>query len=85
MTQSSCSLAITRPCPSPEPRLTEMLHGIGRARHGAILREAASLVAHGKLKPMLDPRRFTLDQAGDAHRHLESGAAIGKVVIDVAA
>ncbi len=65
--------------------LIHMLHGIGRARHGAILREAASLVAHGKLKPVLDPRRFTLDQAGDAHRHLESGAAIGKVVIDVAA
>ena len=65
--------------------LIQMLHGIGRARHGAILREAASLVAHRKLRPVLDPRRFTLDQAGDAHRHLESGAAIGKIVIDVAA
>ena len=30
--------------------LIQMLHDIGRARHGAILREAASLVAHGKLK-----------------------------------
>lgn len=65
--------------------LIPMLHGIGRPRHGAILREAASLVAHGKLRPVLDPGRFTLDQAADAHRHLESGAAVGKVVIDIAA
>ena len=65
--------------------LIPMLHGIGRVRHGTILREAASLVATGKLRPLLDPARFALEQAADAHRHLESGAAVGKVVIDVAA
>jgi NADPH2:quinone reductase len=65
--------------------LIPMLHGIGRARHGLILREATSLVAHGKLRPLLDPARFRLEQVADAHRHLESGAAVGKVVIDVAA
>jgi NADPH2:quinone reductase len=65
--------------------LIQMLHGIGRAQHGAILREAASLVATGKLRPLVDPARFALEQAADAHRHLESGAAVGKVVIEVAA
>ena len=65
--------------------LIPMLHDLGRARHGAILREAASLVATGKLRPLLDPARFALEQAGEAHRRLESGAAVGKVVIDVAA
>jgi NADPH:quinone reductase len=65
--------------------LIQMLHGIGRARHGAILREAASLVATGKLRPLVDPVRFALEQAADAHRHLESGAAVGKIVIEVAA
>ncbi|MFL5333186.1 MAG: zinc-binding dehydrogenase [Geminicoccaceae bacterium] len=63
--------------------LIPMLHGIGRERHGTILREAASLVAAGKLRPLLDPTRFALEQAADAHRWLESGTAVGKVVIDV--
>jgi NADPH:quinone reductase len=63
--------------------LIPMLHGIRRERHGTILREAASLVAAGKLRPLLDPARFALEQAADAHRRLEGGAAVGKVVIDV--
>ena len=65
--------------------LIPMLHAIGRPRHGAILREAASLVATGKLRPLLDPAHFALEQAAQAHEHLESGAAVGKVVIDIAA
>jgi NADPH2:quinone reductase len=65
--------------------LIPMLSGGGRARHGDILRRAGALVAQGKLRPLLDPARFALEQAADAHRHLESGAAVGKVVIDVAA
>ncbi len=65
--------------------LIETLHGIGRAHHGTILREAGKLVAQGRLCPLLDPARFALEQVADAHRHLESGAAVGKVVIDVAA
>lgn len=64
--------------------LIPMLHGIGRARHGEILTEAAGLVAQGKLRPLLDPHRCTLAQAALAHRHLESGAAVGKITIDIA-
>ena len=65
--------------------LIPMLHDVGRERHGQIMREAGELVAQGKLKPLLDPRRFSLTQAADAHRHLESGRAVGKIVIDIAA
>ena len=64
--------------------LIPMLHDVGRERHGQIMREAGELVAQGKLKPLLDPRRFSLAQAADAHRHLESGQAVGKIVIDIA-
>jgi NADPH:quinone reductase len=64
--------------------LIQMLHGIGRAHHGDILREVGKLVALGKLRPLLDPTRFAIEQVGGAHRHLESGTAVGKVVIDVA-
>lgn len=63
--------------------LLPMLTGRGRARHGEILREAATLVEEGKITPLLDERRFNLDSAADAHRLVEDGAHEGKVVIDV--
>ncbi|HET7843065.1 MAG TPA: zinc-binding dehydrogenase [Xanthomonadales bacterium] len=61
-----------------------MLHDVGREAHGAILREVARLVDAGKLEPIVDSR-FPLERAADAHARLESGAAVGKVVVDVAA
>lgn len=64
--------------------LIQMIHDKNRERHGAILREAAALVEAGTLRPLLDPNRFTLAEVGAAHDHLESGKAIGKIVIDVA-
>jgi NADPH2:quinone reductase len=64
--------------------LLPMLTGKGRAHHGEILREATKMANAGKLKPLLDPRPFTLETALDAHRVIESGKALGKVVLDVA-
>jgi NADPH2:quinone reductase len=63
--------------------LIPMLHDINRASHGKLLREAAKLVEGGKLRPVLDEKQFSLDAVADAHRHLEGGKAVGKVVIDV--
>ncbi|HYE00364.1 MAG TPA: zinc-dependent alcohol dehydrogenase family protein [Alphaproteobacteria bacterium] len=63
--------------------LIPMLHDQDRARHGEILREAAALVEAGALRPLLDPRRFRLEELAEAHRHLESGQAVGKVVVEV--
>ncbi|AMO98337.1 zinc-binding dehydrogenase family protein [Collimonas arenae] len=63
--------------------LLPMLRDVGRERHGNILRSIAELVEQGKLKPLLDKNNFSLAQVPDAHRHLESGNAIGKVVIDI--
>lgn len=59
-------------------------HQLNRAHHGAILREIAKLADAGRLRPVLDTRRFALADMADAHRHLESGAAVGKVVVDIA-
>ncbi len=61
--------------------LIPMLHGIGRARHGEILTEVARIADEGAVRPLIDPRDFTFDQVGAAHAHLESGQAIGKVVL----
>jgi NADPH2:quinone reductase len=64
--------------------LLPMLNGAGRERHGRILRDITELADAGKLRPLLDAKRFTLETAADAHRRLESGEAHGKVVIDIA-
>lgn len=63
--------------------LIPLLHDRGRERHGAILREAAALADAGRLRPLLDPGSFHLADAAEAHRHLEGGRAVGKVVIEV--
>ena len=65
--------------------LIPMLHDVDRAEHGRILREAAALADAGRLRPHLDTERFDLASVADAHRHLEGGQAVGKVVIDVEA
>ena len=64
--------------------LHPQLSGEGRKHHGDILRQITALVEAGQIKPILDPLRFSLDTAMDAHNAVELGA-MGKVVIDVIA
>jgi NADPH:quinone reductase-like Zn-dependent oxidoreductase len=64
--------------------LMPMLTGKGRAHHGEIMREATKLVEEGKVVPLVDPRRFTFETAMEAHRAVEDGTAVGKIVVDVA-
>ena len=61
--------------------LLPMLRNVDRQRHGEILRKVAILVDSGKLKPLVDSKHFTFVQVGAAHDYLESGKAIGKVVL----
>ncbi|MDP1767234.1 MAG: zinc-dependent alcohol dehydrogenase family protein [Nitrospirota bacterium] len=62
--------------------LIPMLHHFKREEHAAILRDLARIVEDGGLKPVLDEHRFSLKEAGQAHARLESGQAMGKVVIE---
>lgn len=64
--------------------LLPLLSGRDHARHGAILREANQLIAAGKLNVRLDPRRFNLHTAHEAHVAQMDGSARGKLVVDVA-
>lgn len=61
--------------------LIPMLHNHRREEHARILRELATIAESGSLKPVLDEEQFSLEEAGDAHARLESGKAMGKVVI----
>jgi NADPH2:quinone reductase len=63
--------------------LLPLLTGIGRAHHGEILREATKLAEEGKLKVLVDPRNFSLEEIEEAHGVLKSGKNLGKIVIDI--
>ncbi|EMI22967.1 zinc-containing alcohol dehydrogenase superfamily protein [Rhodopirellula maiorica SM1] len=62
--------------------LIPMLHNFKREQHGEILRKLASICESGGLKPVLDEQRFSLDEVGQAYARLQSGKAMGKVVVD---
>lgn len=63
--------------------LLPMIHGAGRQVHGDILEILAKLVDAGKLSPILDEESFQFENVGQAYQKLESGTAIGKVVIEI--
>ncbi len=63
--------------------LLPMLSNVGKEKHGAILRQIATLAEHGHLRPLIDPNHFALSSAAKAYEYLEGGAAKGKVVIDI--
>lgn len=58
-----------------------LLTGAGRVHHGHILRQIAGLVDDGKMKPLVDPNRFTISQANEAHAFFESRRHVGKIVL----
>jgi NADPH:quinone reductase len=62
--------------------LMPLLTGIGRANHGDILRQAATLVDGGKLRPLVNTQRFRCETIAEAFECVASGAE-GKVVVDM--
>jgi NADPH:quinone reductase len=63
--------------------LPPLLSGEGRPHHREILDQARHLVESGQLAPVLDERRFTLSTTCDAYRTIRTGAARGKLVVDI--
>jgi NADPH2:quinone reductase len=62
--------------------LIPMIHNFQREKHGEILRNITKIAESGALKPLLDEENFSLENVGKAYARLESGNAIGKVVIE---
>ena len=54
----------------------------GLTRHGEVLRQVTAWVEDGKLRPLIDERRFSFEQVGEAHDLLEAGGAVGKIVLN---
>jgi NADPH2:quinone reductase len=63
--------------------LLPLLTGEGHAHHGEILKEATRLIEAGKIRPRLDPRRFTLSAVGEAYSAMQDGSNAGKIVVDI--
>jgi NADPH2:quinone reductase len=62
--------------------LIPMLHNYKREEHAEILRNLAKIAESGALKPVLDENQYSLEEVGQAHARLESGQAMGKVIVD---
>ncbi len=58
-----------------------ILSAVGRKHHGEILKRVAQVVEEGKLRPLVDSISFTFDEVSKADDYLESGKAIGKIVL----
>lgn len=56
------------------------MHGCGRSTK-AIVQTVLGLVAEGKLKPVIH-RQFSLAEAGEAHRVMESRNFFGRMILD---
>lgn len=62
--------------------LIPMLHKFKREQHAGILGKLTQIVESGGLRPVLDESSYCLEDVGQAHARLESGQAMGKVVVE---
>lgn len=58
-----------------------ILFDVDQSGVGDILRAAAELVDQNRLRPLIDAKRFTFSQVGEAHHHAEHNRPTGKVVL----
>jgi len=63
--------------------LYPLISGKGRAHHGRILSQAASLIESGRISARIDQKDYTLESIHDAYSDLQNKRASGKVVIQV--
>lgn len=61
--------------------LLKILNKDMHKQYGEILKKVAKVVEEGKLLPLVDPNMFTFDEVSKAHEYMESGKAIGKIVL----
>ena len=62
-------------------RSIPLLHGIGMEDQPRLVSAMCEMLEQGAIRPLLDPRRFSFARVADAHRHLESGLAVGKILL----
>jgi len=61
--------------------LIPLLYDTGREHHGEILKAMAKLADSAKLRPLIDGSTYSIEDVSAAHQLLESGQAVGKIVL----
>ena len=62
-------------------RSVPLLYRMEMEHQSWILRNMAEMVDEGTLRPLVAARQFTFAQIADAHRYLESGQVVGKILL----
>ena len=62
--------------------LLPMLTGKGRAHHGFVLNNVAKWIDEGLVNPLLHEKKFSFDQANEAHALFATNKHIGKIVLE---
>lgn len=62
-------------------RLVPLLYRMELEHQSWILRNMTEMVDEGGLRPLLADRAFSFAEIADAHRYLESGRAVGKILL----
>ena len=63
-------------------RSIPLLHGIGMDNQPRLLSALSEMLEQGAIRPLLDPKRFSFARIAEAHRHIESGRAVGKILLE---
>ncbi|WP_428908508.1 zinc-dependent alcohol dehydrogenase family protein [Niallia sp. Krafla_26] len=61
--------------------LLDVLNDTHRKELGETLKKITNIIEQGKLKPLIDSNVFSFDEVTEAHQYLESGQAVGKIVL----
>lgn len=63
-------------------RSLPLLHGIGMDDQPRLMKVLSDMLEQGGVRPLLDEKRYAFRQVGEAHRHIESGHAVGKILLE---
>jgi NADPH2:quinone reductase len=62
-------------------RSIPLLHGIGMDDQPRLVSAMSEMLEKGVIRPLLDEKRYSFAWVAEAHRRLESGLAVGKILL----
>jgi len=62
-------------------RSIPLLHGIGMDDQPRLISAMSEMLEQGAIRPLLDQERYSFARVAEAHRRLESGLAVGKILL----
>lgn len=63
-------------------RSIPLLYGIGMDDQPRLVSAMSKMLEHGAIRPLLDSERYSFDRVSEAHHRLESGSAVGKILLE---